>query len=83
MKVDLRSTKSWFASYASACGLGDSPEDLLEAEILLRDPARFFPFAAKHIAREALTAETPSPEPAGVPSPEPTRPALGILGDLR
>ncbi len=43
-------SKGLIRAYAMGAGLGESPEGLLEAEILLRDPARFFPFAAKQIA---------------------------------
>lgn len=93
VSIDLATrTKSWMLAYAAEIGLGESPEDLLEAEILLRDPARFFPFAARHIARQVPTGSLgPAPRPSETPSApslaEKAGPkgshTLGALGDLR
>lgn len=83
-----RGSKGWIRAYARDAGLGESPESLLEAEIFLRDPARFFPFAAKQIAARVPVAEEKEKQvPARSAKPVPVRrPAprkLGALGKRR
>ncbi len=80
--VKIGLSGDWYVLYAKHIGLGTSPEDLLEAEILLRDPKRFFPFAAREIAARlsspksaklARRGELPAGET--VPAPRPTETA--------
>jgi hypothetical protein len=87
VEIDLGApakSNGWIRAFATDAGLGESPDGLLEAEILLRDPARFFPFAAEQIAARIPAAEEKERQaPADGAKPVPVRrPSARVLGAL-